>query len=113
MTSIEFRDLLSSAWVLQDLADFIVNGRKIQALTVAGTMPIGRTNVRVIYPAGYEEGTEPPWLVQGVFDLTAQWFRTRVTVTGGEDPTNRAGQNIFERNTVQEAITMLSEVPGL
>jgi hypothetical protein len=100
----------SVAWATEDLADYLVVDRRIESLV--GVFPPGQSNVRITYKRGYAIGSEPGFVRQAVKELVEQWFRDRVTATGGIAPRPES-ELVSVPRTVELAIQKLNRFHGV
>ena len=110
VVSIESRSSLAGEWATADLDDFDVVDRRV--ISRFGYLPAGTSNVRLTYKAGYKAGDEPGWLTRGVKGLVEQWFRNRVTATGGISP-GPDQEALPVPEPVETAIRLLRGLPGV
>lgn len=110
LVSIETRSTLAGDWTFASLDDFDVVDRRV--ISKLGYLPVGTTNIRMVYKAGYKAGDEPGWLTRGVKGLVELWFRNRVTATGGLSPSPEQ-EALPVPEPVETAIRLLRGLPGV
>lgn len=78
ITSVSYRDYLDNTWTAYATTDYEQHDRVLFRL-LNEEWPLGKKNIRVIYTAGYDVGTEPEDIRQAVLDLISMKFRQRGT----------------------------------